>query len=84
MRFSPGHTRTRAGNAAAPHAAPVCRRVASILINNLRVLAAPFILVAARFDRTRVSRIAGDTVVATILVGNGIAVGLALGRWPAR
>jgi hypothetical protein len=60
---------------------PSAGEVASILIDNLRVLAAPFILVAARFERTRASRLAGDTIVATILVGNGIAVGLALGRW---
>ena len=31
------------------------------------MLAAPFILVAARFDRGRVSRVAGDTIVAAIL-----------------
>ena len=51
------------------------------MLNNVRVLAAPFILVAARFDRGRVSRLAGDTIVTAILVGNAIAVGLALGRW---
>ena len=55
--------------------------LASILINNLRVLAAPFILVAARFERTRVGQLAGDAVIAMILAGNGVAVGLALGRW---
>ena len=51
------------------------------MLNNVRVLAAPFILVAARFDRGRVSRLAGDTIVTAILVGNAIAVGFALGRW---
>ena len=62
---------------------PTAGEVASILSHNLRVLAAPFILVAARFERTRASRIAGDAVVAAILAGNAIAVGLALGRWHA-
>jgi hypothetical protein len=55
--------------------------IASILLNNLRVLAAPFILAGARFGATRVSRFTGDAIVATILAGNAIAVGLALGRW---
>jgi hypothetical protein len=69
--------------ATAPHPTlhPSAGEVASILTNNLRVLAAPFILVVARFERTRASRLAGDTIVATILAGNGITVGLALGRW---
>ena len=71
------------GPAARPHATlhPSLDAIASILLNNARVLAAPFILVAARFDRGRVSRVAGDTIVAAILVGNAIAVGFALGRW---
>ena len=60
---------------------PLSSAIASIVLNNVRVLAAPFILLAARFDRGRVSRVAGDTIVATILIGNAIAVGLALGRW---
>jgi len=55
--------------------------IASTLLNNVRVLAAPFILAAARFGATRVSRLAGDAIVATILLGNAIAVGLAFGRW---
>jgi hypothetical protein len=71
------------GPAARPHATlhPSLGAIASIVMNNARVLAAPFILLAARFDRGRVSRLAGDTIVTAILVGNGIAVGLALGRW---
>ena len=60
---------------------PSAGAVASIALNNLRVLAAPFILVAARFERARGSRLAGDAIVAAILVGNAVAVGLALGRW---
>ena len=71
------------GPATHPHATlhPSLDAIASIVLNNVRVLAAPFILVAARFDRNRVSRVAGDTIVATILIGNAIAVGFALGRW---
>ena len=71
------------GPATHPHATlhPSASAVASILLNNLRVLAAPFILIAARFDRARGSRLAGDAIVAAILAGNAIAVGLALGRW---
>lgn len=60
---------------------PSADAVSSIVVNNLRVLAAPFVLVAARFERTRASRLAGDAIVIAILAGNGIAVGLALGRW---
>lgn len=55
--------------------------IASILLNNARVLAAPFIVAVARFGATRVSQLAGDTIVATILLGNAVAVGLAVGRW---
>ena len=71
------------GPAARPHATllPSLDAISSIVVNNVRVLAAPFILVAARFDRGRLSRLAGDTIVTAILVGNAIAVGLALGRW---
>jgi hypothetical protein len=66
-----------------PHATlrPSAGAVASILLNNLRVLAAPFILVAARFERAHATRLVGDAIVAAILIGNAIAVGLALGRW---
>jgi len=71
------------GPATRPHATlqPSLDAIASILLNNLRVLAAPFILAAARFGATRASRLTGDAIVATILVGNAVAVGLALGRW---
>jgi hypothetical protein len=71
------------GPATRPHAAlhPTLEAIASILLNNARVLAAPFILVAARFDRGRVSRLVGDTILAAILGSNAIAIGLALGRW---
>jgi hypothetical protein len=71
------------GPAARPHATlhPSAGAVASIVFSNLRVLAAPFILVAARFEHARGSRLVGDAIVAALLVGNAIAVGLALGRW---
>lgn len=66
-----------------PHATlhPSVDAIASILLNNARVLTAPFILAAARFGASGVTRLAGDAIVATILVGNATAVGLALGRW---
>jgi hypothetical protein len=71
------------GPATRPHATlhPSIDAIASILLNNVRVLAAPFILAAARFGAARVTRLAGDAIVATILLGNAVAVGLALGRW---
>jgi hypothetical protein len=71
------------GPASRPHATlhPSFDAIASISLNNVRVLAAPFILAAARFGATRSSRFTGDAIVATILVGNAVAVGLALGRW---
>ncbi|MHB1572088.1 MAG: hypothetical protein ACYC0H_23180 [Solirubrobacteraceae bacterium] len=73
------------GPANHPHAVlkPSLGAIASIMANNLRVLAAPFILVAARFPRVRVGRVAGDAVVAAILTANATTVGLALGRWRA-
>jgi hypothetical protein len=71
------------GPSTRPHATlhPSLGAIASILLNNLRVLAAPFILAAARFGATRTSRLTGDAIVATILASNAAAVGLALGRW---
>ena len=78
----PSH-RPHSGPPTRPHATlhPSLDAIASILLNNARVLAAPFILAAARFGAARVSRLAGDAIVATIFVGNAVAVGLALGRW---
>jgi hypothetical protein len=55
--------------------------VAGIVAQNLRVLAAPYLLAVFRFDRTRRARLAGDVLVAGILGGNALRVGLALGRW---
>ena len=78
-----GATWPALGPATHPHPTlhPSASAVAAILLNNVRVLAAPFILVAAGFERGRCSRVAGDMVVAAILAGNAVAIGLALGRW---
>ena len=84
LRTRPGMSSTRAPSRATrpdPTLHPSFDAIASTLLNNVRVLAAPFILAAARFGATRVSRLAGDAIVATILLGNAIAVGLAFGRW---
>jgi hypothetical protein len=69
--------------AARPHPTlhPSDGAISSILLGNLRMLAAPFLLIAARFERGRGSRLAGDLIVIAVLASNAIAVGLALGRW---
>lgn len=51
-----------------------------ILVHNLRVLAAPVILVAARWSEQRVTCLLGDVIVAAIVVGSPLMVGAALGR----
>ena len=60
---------------------PTFDAVAAILTNNARALAAPFILIVARFSMTRPTRLAGDAVIAVILGANAFRVGLALGHW---
>lgn len=60
---------------------PTLSATAAILANNVRVLAAPLILIAARFARSSGTRIAGDTIIAAILAGNAAMIGLAIGRW---
>jgi hypothetical protein len=60
---------------------PSLGAVAGILGQNVRVLAAPYLLVMFRFGRNRRARRAGDVLVAGILGGNALRVGLALGRW---
>lgn len=60
---------------------PTPAAIAAILANNARVLAAPFILIAARFARSRPTRLAGDAIAATIFAGNALWIGLAIGRW---
>ena len=69
-----------------PHPAlrPSLQAIASILETNLRVLAAPFLLIAFRFHTTRSARAAGDVIVGAILAANALHIGLAIGRWQAR
>jgi hypothetical protein len=64
-----------------PHRAlhPTLAALASILVTNARVLAAPFILIAARFPRSAGGRRAGDAIIATILTANAARIGLAIG-----
>jgi hypothetical protein len=70
----------------APHPTlhPTLGAIASIFANNLRALAVPFILIAFRFPSSRPSRIAGDALVAGLLLANGVQVGFAIGRWQGR
>ncbi|MDQ6807546.1 MAG: hypothetical protein M3065_21930 [Actinomycetota bacterium] len=56
----------------------------SILLNNLRALPAPFLLVIFGFPAARITRTVGDLAVAAILALNCIPVGIALGRWQGR
>ena len=56
----------------------------SILQNNARVLAAPFLLYLFRFPASRTGRLAGDLLVALLAAANAVPVGLELGRWHAR
>jgi hypothetical protein len=58
--------------------------LASVAANNLRVLAAPFLLTVFRWPGGRMTRRLGDLVIATLIAENTIAVGLALGRWGDR
>jgi hypothetical protein len=53
---------------------------AGILAHNLRVLAAPVILAAAQWSEHRATRLAGDAIVAAILVSTPLVVGVAVGR----
>jgi hypothetical protein len=66
-----------------PTLRPTPAAIAGILANNARVLAAPFILSATRFARSRWTRLAGDAITATILTANALWIGLAIGRWKA-
>jgi len=52
----------------------------SIFVHNMRVLAAPLILAAARWGTGRTTRAIGDAVVAATLLANPLLVGAALGR----
>jgi hypothetical protein len=55
---------------------------AGIFVGNARLLALPFILVVGRWPTGRVTRPAGDLLVAGLLIANAVSVGLALGRYP--
>jgi hypothetical protein len=52
----------------------------SILAHNLRILAAPLILVAARWAAGPITRLLGDAIVAAILIVNPLLVGAAIGE----
>jgi hypothetical protein len=67
--------------AGAPHATlhGTPAEAASILVANLRVLAAPIVLTAARWHRGRVTRMIGDATVLADLVVTPFLVGAALG-----
>jgi hypothetical protein len=58
--------------------------LASVIANNLRVLAAPFLLAVFRWPDGRLTRRLGDLLIAALIAENTIAVGLALGRWGER
>jgi hypothetical protein len=57
---------------------------AGILLNNLRALAAPFLLIILRFPAARITRAVGDVAIAAILTVNCVIVGIQLGRWQGR
>jgi len=58
--------------------------LASVVANNLRALAAPFLLAVFRWPGGRLTRRLGDIVIAALIAENTIAVGLAVGRWGDR
>jgi hypothetical protein len=58
--------------------------LASVIANNLRVLAAPFLLAVFRWPGGRMTRRLGDLLIAGLIAENTIAVGLAVGRWGDR
>ena len=58
--------------------------LASVIANNLRVLAAPFLLTVFRWPGGRMTRRLGDLLIAALIAENTITVGLALGRWGDR
>jgi len=57
---------------------------AEILLNNARVLSAPFLLVVLGFPKSRVGRGTGDLVVTALTAASTVPVGLELGRWQGR
>ena len=73
-------------SATAPHASltPTLAAWGSIVIENVRVLALPFLLTAFGMHHERWSRYVGDAAVSLVLGANAVQVGLALGRWQGR
>lgn len=69
-----------------PHAALTGRvsDALTILENNLRVLAAPFLLWLLRPDTSRLGRAIGDILIAALVAANALPVGVELGRWRGR
>jgi len=55
-----------------------------ILQNNLRVLAAPFLLWLLKFPASHLGRRAGDVLILGLAAASAIPVGLELGRWHTR
>lgn len=55
-----------------------------ILQNNLRVLAAPYLLGVLGFPRNHVARRAGDLLILALTAGSTLPVGIELARWRAR
>jgi hypothetical protein len=56
----------------------------SILQNNLRVLAAPYLLWLLRFHRHRLGRRAGDLLIFVVTAHSTLPVGIELARWHTR
>ncbi len=56
----------------------------AILQNNLRVLAAPFLLWLLRPDTSRLGRGVGDVLMTALAAASTLPVGVALGRWRGR
>jgi hypothetical protein len=73
----------RLGPACSPH--PTLHgtpsEAAAILIHNARTLTLPLLLCAGRWHTGRVTRHAGDLLVATLIIANAALVGVALGRY---
>jgi Stage II sporulation protein M len=63
---------------------PTAGAIAAIFTTNLRVLAAPFLLIAFKFASDRRAAVLGDALIAAILIANAAQVGLAIGRWQTR
>jgi hypothetical protein len=58
--------------------------LASVIANNLRVLAAPFLLAVFRWPSGRLTRRLGDLLISALIAQNTLSAGLALGRWGGR